>query len=82
MAGLKAVGANVFDMSGTGDGFPDLCVGYHGANYLIEIKVPGKRSNLTEAQREWWSQPWHGPRAIVETLQEAFSAIGCRARVG
>jgi len=68
---LRAIGANVFDASGFGEGFPDLVVAYQRVNYLVEVKDPDKppsKRKLTPAQKKFFAA-WAGPRFVVETLE-------------
>lgn len=79
---LRAIGASVQTLHQVGKGVPDLLVGWRGANYLLEIKNPRRpkhRRKLNEEQVEWTST-WNGQWARVETLDEAFAAIGAVVR--
>jgi hypothetical protein len=67
---LRRSGCTVDRISGTG--VPDLLVGYHGLNILIEVKMPGKK--LRPAQ-EIWHNGWRGQKAVVETIDDAASVI-------
>lgn len=67
---LRKAGCSVERISGTG--IPDLLVGLHGLNLLMEVKVPGKK--LRESQEEWHME-WKGQRVIVETVDEAAAVI-------
>ena len=75
---LRAVGATVEPTHMIGRGFPDIVVGYRGMNYLLEIKdgdkVPSKRK-LTDDEAEWHGR-WNGSVNIVETIEDAYQAIG------
>jgi len=87
---LRAAGASVTPLNGAG--VPDLLVGYDGATFLLEVKLPvsssgkttggasrpasGGNGVLTEAQLKWWHD-WRGlPAAIVTDKQSALVAIG------
>ncbi len=70
---LRAIGATVTVTAGLGDGFPDLVVGYHGRNYLAEIKV-SKRSKLTEDERAWHAS-WRGTVHVWTTPEEAVEIV-------
>jgi len=72
VATLTAIGATVFDCSAVGEGFPDLVVGYHGKNYLIEIKQP--EGKMTESQK-LFSTLWRGHYSIARTEQEALDIV-------
>jgi Holliday junction resolvase len=62
----------VFDTSGAGRGFPDICVGVRGVNIFIEIK--GKRGKLTPDQ-ELFHMNWDGQVAVVRTIDEALAVV-------
>lgn len=69
--------AVVVDLSGAGDGVPDLLVGHGGRNYLLEVKDPGQppsRRRLTRAQQAWHSR-WTGQVDVVHTVEEALGAL-------
>jgi hypothetical protein len=83
---LEDAGASVTRISG--DGVPDLLVGYDAETYLLEVKAPlGPRGGKTrDGQRlkpsqENWKQAWRGaPPHVVRSPQEALEAIGAVAR--
>lgn len=69
--------ASLFDASGTGDGFPDLVVGWRGANYLFEVKDPEKcpsARSLTDAQKDFHT-PWQGQVNVVHSAAEMCAVI-------
>lgn len=84
---LLAAGASVQRLNETGT--PDLLVGYHGANYLLEVKRPGVRvrvakhghddadeRGLPPTQQKWWAR-WKGKEpVVVTTVAESLAAIG------
>lgn len=85
---LRAAGASVHKL--TEKGCPDLLVGYAGATWLLEVKIPlgpnggypqhydglGGRGDLTADQVAWWDA-WRGaPPVIVRSVAEALAAIG------
>lgn len=71
--GLREAGRSVVPLHQIGGGVPDLIVGFQGVNYLIEVKVPGRRKKLTPDQEEFHKK-WKGSLAVVETLTEALEA--------
>ena len=73
VAALKAVGASVQHLHTVGDGCLDLLVGYHGINYLLEIKSP--RGKLNDLQEEF-IENWRGRTAVVYSIDQALFAIG------
>lgn len=82
VAALRAVGAIVTPCHAVGQGFPDICVGWQGNTYLLEIKDPSKPKadrQLTPAQVKWHAS-WKGHVAIVETVPQALEAIGIQYR--
>lgn len=75
--GLRAFGATVADTSRAGAGFPDLVVGYHGANFLLEVKdgsKPPSRRVLTDDQREFHVR-WRGQVHVVCELDQAIGIL-------
>jgi len=76
---LISVGAIVIDLSGIGDGVPDILVGFRGQTLLLEIKdgsrSPSKRK-LTEAQLKFHGNWTGGPLAIVDSVEAALRMIG------
>jgi len=75
---LRQAGASVAECHAVGAGFPDLCVGWQGKTYLIEVKNPAKpksQRQLTDAQVRWHNE-WRGHVAVVETIREALESIG------
>lgn len=74
---LRSVGCSVLDMSGLGDGAPDLAVGLRGCNWFLELKDGGKspsRRKLTPAQVEFQAT-WRGQWAKVETPEQAIEVV-------
>ena len=65
---LRQLGASVLVVSALGIGF-DLLVGHRGENYLIEIKRPGHKSDLTPHEKKL-QEHWRGTYLIVETLDD------------
>ena len=79
---LRAIGATVQHLHEVGHGCPDIAVGYRGKNTFLEIKdwqqAPSKR-RLTPDEQEW-HRTWRGQVAVVETVAEAFAAIGAQVQ--
>lgn len=67
---LRKAGCKVDRISGTGT--PDLLVGFHGHNILMEVKMPGKK--LRPAQEDWHAE-WTGQKVIVESIDDAAKVI-------
>jgi hypothetical protein len=75
---LLAVGATVQDLSRIGAGVPDLLVGYHGMNYLIEVKSPSgvkHQTGLRPTQAQWHSK-WTGQVNVANSPEQALAIIG------
>ena len=76
---LQAIGASVESLAAVGAGVPDILVGYQGRNVLMEIKdgakIPSKR-RLTSDQVKWHGK-WRGQVAVVESIDQAYKALGC-----
>lgn len=68
---LQAAGCTVVQISKRG--VADLLVGYHGQNYLMEVKT-GK-AKLTMAENIFHLD-WQGQVTIVRSVEEALQAIG------
>jgi len=78
VAALKDVGASVMHLHRVGGGCPDLCVGFRGVTYLLEVKdgsKPPSAQKLTPAQKDW-HRDWRGHAVIVNSPQAALAAIG------
>jgi len=69
---LRRVGAIVQDLHEVGKGCPDILVGYHGKNYLLEIKYQGGK--LNEREKEWHAD-WRGQVCTVWTPEQAIFAV-------
>jgi Holliday junction resolvase len=67
VAALRKMGCTVESLHRVGGGVPDLLVGFHGRNYLVECKMPGKP--LNELQKDWISS-WRGMVYQVSTLDQ------------
>jgi hypothetical protein len=78
VATLRKIGATVQSLASVGDGCPDLLVGFHGVNYLMEIKdgdkVPSAQK-LTPDQVKWHIE-WRGEVHIVRSIYDAFEILG------
>jgi len=77
-AALRSVGASVEFLHPLGKGVPDLLVGYRGCNYVLEVKDGGltpSRKQLTDDERDWHNA-WRGKVHIVESVDQALTAIG------
>lgn len=70
---LRDAGASVFSTAGAGFGFPDLCIGFKGSNFLLEVKGP--KGELNPYQKALHGM-WAGQMCVVRTPEEALRAIG------
>ena len=76
VAALKKAGASVLHLHTLRHGAPDLCVGFRGRNYLMEIKTERGRMTPDEYAFE---QNWNGSYFLVRTVDEALLLIGAMA---
>lgn len=80
VATFRACGWSVHCTHQLGDGFPDIVVGKHGYNYLIEIKDgdrPQSQQKLTKDEAEFHSE-WKGAIYIIRSIEEALDFINKR----
>ena len=76
--------ATVFVASGTGNGFPDLVIGFEGRTYLFELKDPKKPASgrsLTDLQVTFHRQ-WNGHVAVAHTATEIAAKIAIELAKG
>ena len=74
---LRKAGYSVKVLSDVGDGCPDILVGAHGKNFLLEIKdgkKPPSQQSLTQCQ-EMFHLSWSGQVAIIRSIDDAFNII-------
>lgn len=79
---LRKCGVSVFPTHTVGDGFPDLVCGFHGNNYLFEIKDPNKPPSkrlLTEDEKKF-RDAWRGRVFTIMTADEALATVGAIKR--
>ena len=83
VAALRAIGCMVQDLSGVGDGCPDLLVGIRGTPrgkilVLMEIKDGDKapsKQRLTKDQLQFYAQ-WDGfPVDTVRSVEQAVAIV-------
>jgi hypothetical protein len=75
---LRTAGATVQPLHSVGRGCPDLLVGYHGKNWLIEVKdwqASASDRKLRDTQVKW-HDGWKGHCAVAETTDAALAIIG------
>jgi Holliday junction resolvase len=71
---LRNAGCSVAITSDVGGGFPDLVIGAHGKNYLLEVKdgnKPPSERKLTAAQNSFHGE-WEGQVDIVYSVRGAL----------
>ena len=71
---LRDIGATVQHLHEAGKGCPDILVGYHGYNWLFEIKdgdKPPSKRKLTADEKEWHAT-WRGQVSVIKSADEAI----------
>jgi len=68
---LEQLGCTVQRLSATG--CPDLLVGYHGVNWLFEVKVA--KGTLTDDEL-FWHELWNGQVAVIRSVDDALRVMG------
>lgn len=74
---LRNLGASVLIISDLGKGVPDLCIGYRGRNYLLELKdgkKPPSARRLTQDEQTFHDE-WLGQVTIISSLDEALTFL-------
>lgn len=77
VAALRAHGFSVASLARLGKGTPDLLVGAHGQNVLLEVKADKGKVNPDQAE---WMHAWRGSVAVVRSVEEAVAAVTARTR--
>ena len=73
---LESVGAKVVLLEPSEPGLPDLLVGFRGDTFLLEVKNPKAKNQLSHGQIRF-HRLWPGkPIAVVRDRWEALKAIG------
>ena len=72
VAALRQIGCSVQSLASLGRGCPDLLVGSHGRNVLLEVKAD---KGLLRAVQAVWRSNWRGNIAVVRTVDEAIAAV-------
>jgi Holliday junction resolvase len=73
---LRAIGASVQSLASVGSGCPDLLVGYHRNNILLEVKF--EKGTWTEPELKWHMN-WQGEVRAVRTVDEAIAIVTGKA---
>ncbi len=75
---LREIGATVKPLHFVGQGFPDIIVGWQGANFLIELKdenkPPSKQKLTTDEIR--FHEAWKGQISICNSFEQCLEVIG------
>jgi hypothetical protein len=77
---LRRLNITFIDISNFGGGVGDILIGYHGVNYLFEIKNPDRSPSglkLTKAEAEF-NNTWQGQYKIVTNIYEILKTIKIR----
>ena len=78
---FRKLGFSIQHLHAVGRGVPDLLLGAHGVNHLVEVKdgaKPPSARMLSPAQVAWHAE-WKGQVAVIESEE---SALAWAARVG
>ena len=70
---LERTGATVQSMHTLGKDCPDILVGYHGVNYIFEIKSEG--GYPTDGQIKWITH-WQGQANVIFSTEDAYKIMG------
>ncbi len=65
---LRQMGASVEIVSTQAHGF-DLVIGWRGSNYVVEVKQPGKKDDLTELER-YRMNTWAGRYMVIDSTED------------
>ncbi len=79
VAALRAAGATVQHLHEVGEGCPDLLIGFHGRNYLVEVKNAEAGGSLN-AEQVKWHRSWRGHVAVFTSPRQAFEFVRELAR--
>ena len=74
---LRKMGAVVFSTANIGSGFPDLLVGWRGANWLFEVKdsnQPPSKQKLTDDEKDF-HLAWNGQVAVITSAEQAMEIM-------
>ena len=74
---LRKMGATVYPTSNLGSGFPDILVGWRGANWLFEVKdsnQPPSKQRLTDDEKDF-HLAWDGQVAVITSAEGAMDIM-------
>lgn len=82
VSALRIAGVSVLSLAPMGKGCPDLLCGYHGRNYLLEVKdgskIPSERK-LTTAEADFFGT-WQGQVCKVESIDDVLGWLAVWAK--
>lgn len=64
---FKQLGCSVCFLHAVGKGVPDLLIGKHGINMLVEVKA--EKGKFTPDQKEW-HENWRGLATVARNLND------------
>ena len=69
---FRSLFCTVLDLSRVGQGCPDILIGRHGKNVLVEIKDGNKTASRTKLTRDecGFHQTWKGRVEIVRNVED------------
>lgn len=73
VAQLRRLGCTVQSLGDVGKGCPDLIIGIHGFNFLIELKSTRKKW-LTDKEKAWQND-WSGQVDVCSTVIEILDVF-------
>lgn len=74
---FRQLGATVQPLHTIGKGCPDLVVGVHGLNFLVEVKDGSKspsKQKLTADEKDW-HDGWRGDVVVITSVKECAALI-------
>lgn len=77
---FRQLGFSVQTLHTVGQGVPDLLIGKHGKNWLIEVK-DGVKKKLTCDQEKWHSE-WKGQVIVIYSKDQAIEFARSASLVG
>ena len=72
---LRSIGCTVQDLSQLGRGTPDILIGYHSRNYLLEIKNAADRAPRLTPCEQHWIRLWKGQVGVVTSIMDALAIV-------
>lgn len=75
VAAFRRLGYSVAHTHMIGRGFPDIVIGKHNRNFLVEIKdgrLPPSKRKLTPDELEF-HESWRGQIVIIESIEDVLN---------